>query len=198
MAKKFTKSSRRSRIKKEQSSKKAVPKQARKQQSAAVAAEAAETLDQALTVKAAPEALPTKVAERPVEPVAAEAQAQEVHDAITDMVQPPRGRMIVNAIALGVVVVALIFVSMAVRSQQNSQPQSSARSGQSSVKADELLQSGGSVCANGNSSTLDVGSTNPQAVGMMLQNVPANDIQTPQGVSATNSDLNSLQAASCF
>jgi hypothetical protein len=32
---------------------------------------------------------------------------------------------------------------------------------------------------------------------MTLQNVPSNDIQTPEGV-GMQSDINTLQAASCF
>jgi hypothetical protein len=168
MAKKSTKNSRRARTKKEQvSTKKTTPK---KQVTAAV--ESA----------------------KPTEPAAkAPAELQVAND---QAMVPTRTRMMVSAVLLGVVVVTLIAVAVVTR-QQNTAQQQSARSGQDSGRADQILQSGGNVCTNGNSAASTTGSSNPDAVGMILQTNPASDIQTPQTMGG-GSDLNTLQGAACY
>jgi hypothetical protein len=144
-----------------------------------------------------------------VEPIESEAEHQPetpeaaitpelAHAAIEnaeEMVQPQRTRMLINAVALAVVIVILVVAAVAIRKPQQSHEM--VRSGGDSSKADAVLQSGGKVCTNGQSGTDNSGSTNPQSVGMMLQNNPSNDIQTPETV-ASSSDVSTLQGATCF
>ncbi len=101
----------------------------------------------------------------------------------------------ISAAALGVIIIALIFGAAIIR-QQNTDKQT-VKSGQVSGKADEILQSGGSVCTNGSSQTDTTGSSNPDSVGMMLQTNPTSNIQTPQTLGGGN-DAGTLQGASCF
>lgn len=129
--------------------------------------------------------------------VEAEADAY-AHESAEELVQPLRNRMLVSAIALAVIIVALIFGAGIIHQQSASkQAESSAKSGQVSGKADEILQSGGNVCTNGNSRADTTGSANSESVGMMLQTNPTNEIQTPQTIGSSN-DVNTLQGASCF
>jgi hypothetical protein len=129
--------------------------------------------------------------------VEAEADAF-AHESAEEMMQPTRNRMLLSALALAVIIVALIFGAGIIHQQSaNKQAESSTKSGQDSGKADEILQSGGNVCTNGNSQADITGSANPESVGMMLQTNPTNEIQTPQTIGGSN-DANTLQGASCF
>ncbi len=124
----------------------------------------------------------------------------EPHEtSVKESLLPQRKRMVINAIALALVIVALLFVAAIIRQQHTSQSKSMAQSAGNSSAADNILQSGGKVCTNGAAGTNQAaGSTNPSSVGMMLQNVPDNTIQTPQGLGTANSDLTTLQSASCY
>lgn len=197
MAKKSTKSTRRSRAKKEQAPKKKVT--ATKQQIApeelmVIAEGSNEPVVKA--EKKTPAKKPT--AEKPKktdEPLAADQVA--IEEAVQEIVEPPRSRMLVSAFALGVIIIALIF-GAAIMRQQNAQGVDSAKPGQRSAAADEILQTGGKMCTN-EQATSDVnGSTNPQSAGMVLQTNPSNNIQTPQTFSSGSSDAAALQGAACF
>jgi len=139
-----------------------------------------------------------KTAKKPAEnipPKPADIPAVHPEPDVEDMVQPERSRMLINAVALAVVIVVLVFVAIAMRQPQQSHDV--VKSGGDSSKADALLNGGNKVCTNGSSQTDTTGSSNPQSVGMMLQNNPANTIQTPETVSA-GSDASTLQGAACF
>lgn len=192
MAKKSPKSTRRTRSKKDATKKASAPKRPSTAMPRELSVAPEETAEQP-----ADQAPSSSQAKQPVEVTAVEAQVQETHEAVEDLVQPRRNRMLANAVALMIVVVALLAVAASMHARRTNQDQSSARAGQDSSKADALLQGGGSVCANGANSTTNMGSADPQSVGMTLQNVPSNSIQTPQGVSMQN-DIDTLQAASCF
>lgn len=181
MAKKSTKPTRRARAKKEQVSKKVVAKQTQKLQKPAVA-EAQIVIQEKNTVS---------------EPIMPEELAEsEIQQEITDLVQPQRRRALIYGAVLTVVAVVLIAVAVTIH-RSNSQSSQTSSSGGTSERADQILQSGGNVCTNGASQPDVSGSTNPDSVGMMLQNVPANDIQKPQGFSSAN-DASVLQGAACF
>lgn len=123
----------------------------------------------------------------------------EAEQVAEENVQPQRTRMLVNAAALGVVIIVLVFVAVFMRQQASRQSGEVVRSNGDSSKADEVLRTGGSVCTNGPAQTdpQAAGSTNPESVGMMLQNNPSNTIQTPQTLSADD-DTSTLQGAACF
>jgi len=200
MAKKSSKSTRRNRAKQDAAKKKPSTKVTK---TAAVIAEGSDepvvktekkapvkkTTAKKSTAKAAP-------VEKPIE-AAVEAEMAK-NESVEDMLQPTRNRMLVSAVALGIIVIALIFGATIVHQRQNaSKSDEMVKSGMSSGKADQILQSGGNVCTNGNSQTDTTGSSNPQSVGMMLQSNPVSTIQTPETVS-NGSDVSTLQGASCF
>jgi ferric-dicitrate binding protein FerR (iron transport regulator) len=182
MAKKPTKSTRRARAKKEQVNKKATTKQTQKRQKPAVAETEIVTQEE------------NTISESPI--VSEELAESEIQQEITDLVQPQRRRALIYGAVLTVVAVALVRVAMTIH-RPNNQSSQAISSGGASERADQILQSGGNVCTNGASQTDLSGSTKPGSVGMMLQNVPANDIQTPQGVSGVD-DTSVLQGAACF
>jgi len=198
MAKK-SKSTRRARAKKQETAQK------KPKANVAKAAIIAEGSDEPVAKVEKPTKKPSTKKKTPVEnsqkPIEAtvEAEAEKLeHESASGIVLPTRNRMLVSAFALGVIIIALIF-GAAILHQQNTNKQSNetAKSGQDSGKADEILQSGGKVCTNGNTQTDTTGSANPQSAGMMLQSNPVNSIQTPQTV-GNGSDVNTLQGASCF
>lgn len=181
MAKKSTKSTRRARAKKEQVNKKAAAKQNQKRQKPATAETEIVTQEEN-TIS---------------EPIVSEELAEsEIQQEIADLVQPQRRRALIYGAVLTVVAVVLIAVAVTTH-RSNSQSSQTISSGGTSERADQILQSGGNVCTNGASQADLSGSTNPDSVGMMLQNVPANDIQTPQGFTSSN-DASVLQGAACF
>jgi hypothetical protein len=195
MAKKSSKSTRRSRAKKQETSSKKPTTKVTK--TAAVIAEGSD--EPVVKVeKKAPAKKPTKKSPKPLE-TAVEAEAEKLeHESVDEIMQPARNRMVVSAVALGVIIIALIFGAAIIRQQNaDKQAEQMVKSGQTSGKADQILQSGGNVCTNGSSQTDTTGSSNPQSVGMMLQSNPANNIQTPQTLSGGN-DASALQGASCF
>jgi hypothetical protein len=189
MAKKSTKSSRRSRPRKELTSKKQSVAAKKVTPKAVIESEG---LDEPVTKTKQKTVKPKKI----IEPhIAVAPSVEEI--AVDEMVAPQRNRMLISAAALCVVIVALIFTAVTMRSQHEAN-NDMVKSGQVSQDADKILQSGGSVCSNGGSATTNQGSTSPESVGMMLQNVPSNEIQTPESLGTTSSDLNTLQSASCF
>jgi len=200
MAKKSSKSTRRNRAKQDAAKKKPSTKVTK---TAAVIAEGsdepvvkAEKKAPAKKTTAKKSTAKTAPVEKPIE-AAVEAEMAK-NESVEDMLQPTRNRMLVSAVALGVIVIALIFGATIVHQQQNaSKSDEMVKSGMSSGKADQILQSGGNVCTNGNSQTDTTGSSNPQSVGMMLQSNPVSTIQTPETVS-NGSDVSTLQGASCF
>lgn len=203
MAKKSSKSTRRTRAKKQETTKKNPTTKVTK--TAAVIAEGSDepvvkAEKKTPAKKPAAQKATKKETKKPIETaVAAEVEKLETEQSVEDSLIPQRHRALVNAVALGVVVIALIFGAAIIR-QQNTDKQAEqqmVQSGQSSGKADQILQSGGKVCTNGNSQTDTTGSSNPQSVGMMLQNNPASTIQTPQTL-GSGSDASALQGASCF
>ncbi len=199
--KKSSKSSRAQRAKKQAVAKKPATKKA---ETVAVIAEGSDEpvvkIEKATTDKKppTPKKAPAKK-KAALAQVEADAEADTIaHESAEAQVLPTRNRMLVSAVALAVIIVALIFGAGIVRQQSaNTQAESSAKSGQASGKADEILQSGGNVCTNGTSQTDTTGSANPDSVGMMLQTNPTNTIQTPQTLGGGN-DANTLQGASCF
>jgi hypothetical protein len=196
MAKKSTKSSRRARAKKEQESKRK-PTTTKNQVVESVTTD--QTAKPAVKTEkpiAAKKSMRKPARDKPIE-AAVEAEVEKVEDdPVEEMLMPTRTRMIVSAVALGVIVIALIF-GMAIVRQQNADKSDQAKPGQTSGKADEILRSGGNVCTNGNSPTSSTASSSPDAVGMMLQSNPASTIQTPQTMGG-GGDLNTLQSAACF
>lgn len=200
MAKKSSKSSRRVRTAKKVQG--GTPSKETKQQKPGVEPEAAAAQEPAETKPAAIKAS-TRSSKKPAakaEMSTIDAPAPEMPQTVApEMVQPQRARMLVYAAALGIVIVVLVFVAALMRQQASQQPGEVVKSDGDSSKADEVLHTGGSVCTNGPTQTdaQSSGSTNPGSVGMMLQNNPSNNIQTPQTLSAGN-DASTLQGAACF
>lgn len=135
--------------------------------------------------------------EKPIESAVAADVEKAEQTSVEDMLQPTRNRMLVSAFALGVIVIALIFGATIIRQQNTDKSNEMVKSGMTSDKADQILQSGGSVCTNGNSQTDTSGSSNPQSAGMMLQSNPVSTIQTPETM-GNGADANTLQGAGCF
>jgi hypothetical protein len=207
MAKKSTKSSRRARAKKEQTSKKnttATNKTPVTPEELVIIAEGSNEpvakVKKPATKKATPKKS-TKASETVEKSQAVEAEAEKTAaiESIEQDMQPSRRRMLVSAFALAVIVIALVFGAAIMRQQSAQQSGAEGtKAGQSSTAADDILQSGGKMCTN-EQATSDVnGSTNPQAVGMILQTNPSNNIQTPQTYGSGGSDAAALQGASCF
>lgn len=195
MAKKSSKSTRKSRAKKEQVVKKKVgasKKPATKQPEPVVIAEGSEE-----PVVQHPPSSATSPQTPLKDAVEAEVQKAETADSVEQMLQPPRSRMLVSAFALGVIVIALIFGAAIIRQQNQERADQSVRPS-ASAAADEILRSGGKMCTNTQYTNDTNGSTNPQSVGMMLQTNPANNIQTPQTLGGGGSDAAALQGAACF
>jgi hypothetical protein len=196
MAKKSSKSSRHQRVKKKEIAKKKPT--AKKPVTAAIIAEGSD--EPVVKAETRNQKKPTtaKKAESLIEAVVVDPEVVKFAHESVEVMQPARSRMLLSAVALSVVIVALIFGAAIVRQQStDKQADQTAKSGQVSGKADEILQSGGSICTNGSSQTDASGSSNPQSVGMMLQSNPTNEIQTPQTLSSGN-DASTLQSASCF
>lgn len=107
-----------------------------------------------------------------------------------------RKRAIAYGSILSVVVVALIVAAALIRSANSSSLQR-ADSNINAGTADQILQTGGSVCSNAASQADTSGSTSPDSVDMMLQSVPTNSIQTPQSLAGTD-DASLLQGAACY
>jgi preprotein translocase subunit YajC len=194
--KKSSKSSRHQRAKKQESAKKKPT--VKKVATAAVIAEGSDEPVVKTEKVAAKKTAPKKKADGPIE-AAIEAEADKLaHESAKELMQPARNRMLLSAVALGVIIIALVFGAAIIRQQNtDKQAEQMVKSGQVSGKADEILQSGGNVCTNGKSQTDTTGSANPDSVGMMLQSNPTNEIQTPQTIGGGN-DANTLQGASCF
>lgn len=202
MAKKSSKTTRRTRAKKEAASKKKVTAAATNEEAVIIAEGSNEPVVE--TPKKAPAKKTTnktsvkKASEQaPEKPIAAE--ELETLQAIDHMVRPQRYRMLLSAGVLLVVLVAAIVTAFLLQkndqaSQESQMPQAS---GQTVSDPDKLLESGGSVCTNGNTQTDTQQSVDPSTVGMMLQSVPAQQIQTPQTYS-NSTDASTLQGASCF
>jgi len=192
MAKKSSKSTRRSRTLKQGAAKK---KQIAKKTVAAIAEGSDEPV--AKVEEARVEESNTTKNESPIE-TAVKSEAEKILQQPTDATRwSARNRMLTSAVVLGVVIVALITGAVLVRQQNASQKSEMVKSGQTSGRADQILQDGGNVCTNGSSQTDTTASSNPESVGMMLQANPANNIQTPQTLS-NGSDANTLQGANCF
>jgi hypothetical protein len=197
MAKKSTKSSRRARANKESASKNKSMTTKSQVVEAAISDETAKsTVKTEKPIAAKKKSTRKPARDKPIE-AAVEVEVEKVEsESVEEMLIPTRTRMIVSAVALGVIVIALIF-GMAIVRQQNADKSDQAKPGQTSGKADEILQSGGNVCTNGSSSTSSTASSSPDAVGMILQSNPASTIQTPQTMGG-GGDLNTLQSAACF
>lgn len=188
MAKKSSKATRRTRAKKEAVSKKKAAPVAAPEEVVIIAEGSDEP------VAKTPKTTPKKA--KPVE--VEEAATLESIDA---MARPQRLNMMVSAGVLVAVLVAAVTVAtllgrnnQTAQSQQNQMPNASV---QTPTDPDKLLESGGSICTNGNTQANPTQSVDPSTVGMMLQSVPSQQIQTPQGVGSSN-DGSTLQGASCF
>ena len=181
MAKKSSKSTRRTRAKKQEASK--------KKPVAAIEAETASKHQKTSVEEKTADSVKTEIAD--------EAEKQDPIASVEDMIRPQRRRMIASAIALGIVIIALVIGAAAIRQGNMGAADTMAESGQVSGEADKILQSGGSVCTNGATQANNAGSASPSSVGMMLQSVPTNDIQTPQTISGSN-DASTLQGAACY
>ncbi len=133
------------------------------------------------------------------QPVSPEPEKIEQDTLVAD--SPPQSavsrRWVVGLVALAVLGVALV-VAIVLSLQRAASSNDMTKSGQTSADADKLLENGGGVCTNGSTQGSAGDSTNPQSVGMMLQNVPGNTIQTPQAMSTSNTDGTTLQGAGCY
>lgn len=116
---------------------------------------------------------------------------------IQEMLLPTRSRMLISVLALAVIVAGLIFGAVLIHQRNAHKDSDMVQSGQTSSKADQILQNGGNVCTNGGSRTDNSGSADPSSVGMMLQSNPVSTVQTPQTLGNGN-DANTLQGATCF
>lgn len=200
MAKKSSKSSRRFRAKKQEAAKKKPAIKATK--AAVVITEGSDepvvkAVQKTPSKKATAKKTVATAAEESAEPAVDATAEKAEQESAEEMLQPTRNRMLVSAITLGVIVIALIFGATIMHRQNAHGSNEMVKPGLTSDKADQILQSGGSVCANGNSQTDTTGSSNPNSVGMMLQSNPASTIQTPQTL-ANGADASTLQGASCF
>jgi len=196
MAKK-TKATRRSRAKKEAASK----KKTTAPEEAVIIAEGSDE-PVAKASKVTPKKTPTKKpaakkvevpAEQPV--MVEETKTLESIDALA---RPQRLRMLVSAgVLVAVLIAAVTIASLLGRTDNTAQNQQMPQTAQTPTDPDKLLESGGGVCTNGNTQTDPAQSAGPGTVGMMLQSVPSQQIQTPQGLGSSN-DASTLQGASCF
>lgn len=187
MAKKPTKSSRRNRAKKEQVSTK-------KKEQALQPIVLAEGSNEPVVKTPS-----TKKRAKPIQhAVEAEVQRLEAASSAEEVLRPPRNRMLINVAALAIVIIVLISGAIIIRQQGSDRNTETTKSGQSSARADEILQSGGKVCTNDQAVSDTRGSTNPQSVGMQLQANPTNNIQTPQTFGGGSNDAMALQGAACF
>lgn len=197
MAKK-TKATRRSRAKKEAASKKKAAPTTAPEEAVIIAEGSDEPVVKAAKApkKAAAKKVAPKKAETPVDqPIAVD--EVETLESIERMVRPQRLRMAVSAGVLVAVLIAAVTIAALLgrtdNTAQNQMPQTAA---QTPTDPDKLLESGG-VCTNGNTQANPEQSVDPSTVGMMLQSVPSQQIQTPQSLGSSN-DASTLQGASCF
>lgn len=199
MAKKSSKSTRRTRAKKEAASKKKAAPAVALEEAVIIAEGSNEPVVKDAPAKKAPKKTSVKKAaeEAPEKPALTE--ELETLQTIDQMVRPQRYRMLVSAgILLVVLVAAIVTASLLQKNDQStSESQIPQASGQAATDPDKLLESGGSVCANGNTQTNAQQSVDPNTVGMMLQSVPTQQIQTPQTYGGSN-DASTLQGANCF
>lgn len=184
MAKKSSKPTRRTRAKKVQVSKKATASKNHKQQkpSSTLTEEAIIVKPKEATIEI--DINKDVVDERP--------EPQNISGATLSL----RKRAIVCGSVLAVVAVVLIVTAVLIHSANNSPPQTASSNG-ISASADQILQTGGNVCTNASGQTDSSESTNPDSVGMILQSVPVNTIQTPQSMTGAD-DASVLQGAACY
>lgn len=185
MAKKSPKSTRRSRAKKQETTKKKP---------------VSKVLKKDATIESSNDSAAEAVAaqaDRPIEAAVVAEVEKLSHEPIDSILQPTRRRMLVSAGALAVIIVALVLGAAIIHQRRTNSEAQMVKSGLDSGRADQILQSGGSVCTNGNSQTDTTGSTNSDSVGMMLQSNPVSNVQTPQTL-GRGADATTLQGATCF